>query len=176
LRVVEEIISRGKKCNAVQLNILNSDKKQWQLVHENGSYDVAFYFATPHIELNTWRSWSKDLFDRYCQYYLDNFQITVHLLLKHASKDCNKLVVVQPSTIFVEKPEQGTAEYAAAKAAMESMSLHLEAEHTSLSVITPRLARLRTDQTGALDSKQVDPALPAMIELVNECFLRLRGK
>jgi len=175
-RVVEEITSERKQCHAVQLNILNLDERQWQSVYENGPFDVVFYFATPHSELNPWRSWRKVLFNQYCQYYLDNFQITVQLLLKHAHGDRNKLVFVQPSTVFVEKPEAGTAEYAAAKAAMESMSMHLEAEHTLLSVITPRLARLQTDQTGALDLKQVDPVLPAMIELVNECFLRLRGK
>lgn len=76
------------------------------------------------------------------------------------------VTLVVPSTIYVANPEPGFAEYAAAKAAAEAAALEAKermgASGRRITLIQPRFARLRTDQTAqAGDAADVDLADPA---------------
>lgn len=169
-RVVKEITLKGKSCCAMPLNILQGDSLQWDHVFSHGPFDILLYFATPRIELNPWSSWRDDLFNQYCKYYINGFLMIAQRVENQLHK---KSLLMQPSTVFVDEPEEGTMEYSAAKSAMESISRHIEKEHAHLSVLTPRLPRLITDQTCGVDSLLVSETLPVMIDLANKCYLQL---
>ncbi|MBF0454830.1 MAG: SDR family NAD(P)-dependent oxidoreductase [Magnetococcales bacterium] len=171
LRVVDEITQEGGRARAVGLDVLSKDEEILRPLRAGEPFEALFYFATPRIDLNAWSPWRRDLFNHYCRYYLDGFLRLAQPLVEQSAQQKKRLVLVQPSTIFVQQPERGAAEYAAAKAALETMAAHLQASHTHLELLTPRLDRLRTDQTASLDESRCATALPVMIDLVNRALL-----
>jgi hypothetical protein len=79
-----------------------------------------------------------------------------------------RVTLVYPSTIFIDEPEKGFAEYATAKAAGEAVAQGLAASLPGCRVVISRLPRLKTDQTQSLnedDGLAAEP-LPVIAELV----------
>ncbi len=80
-----------------------------------------YYFASPHIESNRSSEWNAKLHEKFCLFYLQSFSEMVNFYAKKLS-DTDKLTILYPSTIFIEQPETGYAEYAVAKAGGEFVS------------------------------------------------------
>jgi hypothetical protein len=69
------------------------------------------------------------------------------------------LKIFYPSSVFVEEMPSNMGEYAAAKAAGETLCRFLQATNTALKIYNPRLPKLATDQTSSLViSNASDPA------------------
>jgi len=114
-----------------------------------------YYFATPPITVGDLHAFSGAAFTRYCRYYVDGFAHSARAA--HAAAG-GPLEVFYPSTVYLDEPRPGMAEYCAAKAAGETLARHLEAMLPRTRCHCPRLPRLRTDQTlGFLGERAPEP-------------------
>jgi hypothetical protein len=101
-----------------------------------------YYFATPFITASTEGAFSRDLFASFCDYYVTGFQrVAVHLINVGARR------LFYPSSVYIDELPPGLAEYAAAKAAGETLCSELEKTHRGVLCYKPRLPRMATDQT-----------------------------
>lgn len=113
---------------------------EWKLTH-------LYYFATPKIFDGRRGVFSEKLFDKFCNYYVKGFKRTIELVLQTSSSE---LRVLYPSTIAIDQLQTNLGEYTAAKIAGEQVSAFMTKTISGLHIITPRLHRMRTDQTMSL--------------------------
>ncbi len=102
------------------------------------------YFATASIGMNDVGQFDPVLFARYCAIYVEGFSRVVRVALKQAE---GPLRVFYPSTEYLDRPVTRAIEYAAAKAAGETVADQMAAAFPALKIHHPRLPRLPTDQT-----------------------------
>jgi hypothetical protein len=107
----------------------------------DGSYTHVYYFPAPRLRPNS-GSFNSGLYELYDKYFAKGMEA---LFEAYARKGAVRLL--QPSSVFVEAPERGFSEYAAAKAASEALGRELTAKYPSSMILTPRLPRVHTDQT-----------------------------
>lgn len=109
-------------------------------------FSHVYYFATPQIAKNTTGAWNAGLFAEFSTFYVRGFSEVVRAAARgHAG---TPVTALYPSTVFLDQPEKGFAEYCAAKAAGEVLCEHLALE-PGLVVHKPRLPRLQTDQNSS---------------------------
>jgi acyl dehydratase/NADP-dependent 3-hydroxy acid dehydrogenase YdfG len=148
-RVVEEVRAAGRRCRAVAFDVTQDTADLAARLGEGWAPSQLHYFATPFIEVDDPRSFSAERFNRFCAYYVQGFLETVRAL------PGTPRGVLYPSTVFLdaEAPPPGAAEYCAAKAAGEILCRHLGRLMEGTRFHTPRLPRMRTDQTlGVVDA------------------------
>jgi acyl dehydratase len=105
-----------------------------------------YFFATPPIKPQKQKIWDAGLFSRYCRFYVDAVtELTGRFLGAEES-----LTLFLPSTAYLDRPEAGFAEYAAAKAAAEAAATALASRYPDLTLRMPRMPRLSTDQTNGM--------------------------
>jgi acyl dehydratase len=164
LRVCSEAASLGRSCRAEQLDmdaLLGGHVPDWLA---SGSYTHVYYFASPHIVRNADSHWDANLFRAFARFYVDAFALLVQAM-QNKARGSAPLRVLYPSTVFVEQPESGFAEYAAAKAAGEALCDQLGARGGAR-FAKPRIPRMRTDQTSGLSNDAVEDPLPRMKDLL----------
>jgi nucleoside-diphosphate-sugar epimerase len=77
------------------------------------------------------------------------------------------VTLFNPSTIYLDEPDQSFAEYAAAKAASEALcNEYAGRPGIVLRVVAPRLPRLKTDQTNALQDDKLPSALDILLRVL----------
>jgi NAD(P)-dependent dehydrogenase (short-subunit alcohol dehydrogenase family) len=114
------------------------------------------YFATPHIFAGHGGRYSAELFRTFCDFYVNAFYATFASLPTVRR-------VLYPSTIAIDDPQPNLMEYAAAKAAGESLCRSLAAANPEIRIASPRFGRLNTDQTATLlNIRGADPAGPVL--------------
>ncbi|MFV0277723.1 MAG: SDR family NAD(P)-dependent oxidoreductase, partial [Parahaliea sp.] len=153
-RVAAEISAGGGACRVRQYDVLRGGTDLADSFDDGPVSDI-FYLASPLIEKSDGALWNPDLFGRYCQYYLQGLAQLLSGFAAQARYARSRLGVWSPSTIFLTQPEKGFQEYCAAKAAMESLTQHLAVQYPAWSCTAPRLPRLLTDQTGAVERSNV---------------------
>ncbi|MDR4521631.1 MAG: MaoC/PaaZ C-terminal domain-containing protein [Nitrosomonas sp.] len=159
--VTKEIIDGGGRCRAVSLDT-NALSEESQILFGTQLPTHIYYFASPHISLNRTRIWNAALFNQFCQFYLDAFAGLVSLYAGHASQSGVSLTFFYPSTVFIEKPEKGFAEYAVAKGAGEALCRQLEVRYPGIQFFMPRLPRMSTDQTSSIIPIKCESVLDVM--------------
>ena len=138
---------------------------QFKLEHALGDWQPALlgYFATPHIFAGHRGRYSAGLFRTFCEFYVNAFYATFASLPTVRR-------VLYPSTIAIEDPQPNMMEYAAAKAAGESLCRSLPAQRPDVRISCPRFGRLATDQTATLltasGAEPAGPVLAALRELM----------
>lgn len=137
----------------------------------SGGFTHLYYFATPAITKGLPQQWSQALFDRYQQFYVSGFMQLCQGLLAAGAVDAAGLRVLVPSSVFVDQPVRGFAEYGAAKAAGEAAAAHL-ALGGRVQVLMPRLPRLRTDQNSDPGDSEVQDPVPVMDRVLRELDAR----
>ena len=157
-RVASEIRQGGGVAKIRELNVLNAPDSVQALGDEGAPTDM-LYFATPFIAPGEDRSFSPELFDGYCKYYVHGFVRLAAALAPHGLRR-----VFFPSSVYVEDPPPNLAEYAAAKAAGEVACLGLEKAYPSLLISKPRLPRVATDQTVSLTGREADDPAPLILD------------
>jgi len=152
--VVNEINEQGGKAEYYQLNLLDDDLDFALDKFENLTH--CFNYASPRIMAEKSNSFNKGLFGIYSQFYVEGLDKIVQSFLK---KRKDELIVFYPSTAFIDFPQKGFSEYAAAKAAGEVLGKTLSKVHKNVKFHFSRLPPLRTDQTTALvPVKSEEPA------------------
>jgi len=126
-----------------------------------GTYTHIYYFAAPRLRANI-GPFNMDLFQFYNQYFVNGMA-----LLFEAYSRKTAVHLLQPSSLFVEIPERGFSEYATSKGASESLGRQLVAQYPSSVILTPRLPRVRTDQTQNVSNCNDTAAIlmPSLLEL-----------
>jgi len=161
-RVTQEIRSAGFKCNYLRFDATASEELA-------GQFETAwrpsqlYYFATPPISLETGEWFSPEKFHTFCRFYVNAFASTVGCVLRLGGTD---LSVLYPSTIFLERFQEHSTEYCAAKAAGELLCQHLERLFPPVRVYAPRLERMTTDQTSRLISIDAEDSLLGMLRAI----------
>ena len=163
-KVVAEIREFGGKADAFQLDITESEHRPLLGLCAGYRPTHVYFFATPPIRLVRGRSWNPQLFAAFCRFYVEGLAALMERI-DSAPGDIEPLHLFYPSTVFIERPPPGAAEYVAAKAAGEALCRSLAASRAHLSIRCPRLPPLKTDQTSSLIAAAGKPADPVPILL-----------
>ena len=150
-RVAEDIRSGGGTAVTQQFDATDPEATfgvaDWSPTH-------FFFFATPPIARAVKNRFSPDLFREFCSFYVDGVARLVDELVPRGL-----VGLYYPSSVFVDELPGNMGEYAAAKAAGESLCAFLEKSRPGFQAITPRLPKSATDQTASLvPAHNEDPA------------------
>lgn len=158
-RVCQDIAAGGGSCRAVQYDVRGVPSDQLA-----EPPDQIFYFASPAIVVSPSAVWRSDLFALYGEFYIEGFARVTDWAIKTRPSGAKELFIYYPSTVFLDAPIRGSAEYCAAKAAGEAMAAALRISWPGLQVVCPRLPRLLTDQTAAIRSVAIPTASDYMLK------------
>lgn len=157
-RVASEITRAGGAATCFPYDVLKDATKLPAIVRD-WRPSALCYFATPFIFSGAQGRFSAELFRRFCDFYVTGFYQTLI-----AAGDVKR--VLYPSSTAIEKPSPNLVEYAAAKAAGESLCRSLATADPERRLICPRFARLATDQTATLlRTSAADPVAPVLAAL-----------
>ncbi|MCX7097121.1 MAG: SDR family NAD(P)-dependent oxidoreductase [Methylococcales bacterium] len=157
-KVAADITAGGGMCSVIEMNVNALDTWPESLPLPTHIY----YFASPHIDANRSANWNIALFERFSAFYLTGLSQLVALCMQRVSS-ANAVTFFYPSSVFIDTPERGFAEYAVAKAAGEALCIQLKARYTNARFVLPRLPRMATDQTTSVISIQSESALDVML-------------
>jgi NAD(P)-dependent dehydrogenase (short-subunit alcohol dehydrogenase family)/acyl dehydratase len=129
-----------------------------------------YYFATPPIPSGGTGGFDQAAFDEMARVYVAGLWALVFAL--RSSAGGVPTTVFSPSSVYVERPPRGLAEYAAAKAAGEGASRALESEFPGIRVSTPRLPPMVTDQTAGVAALGPSESLRLVLDAVREAVAR----
>ena len=156
-RIRAEAGMLGRRCSTIQLDVaapIVIDSVGWLTAT---GFSHIYFFASPHISRNEAGHWNHELFERFCRIYVKAFGIVSEAILSGATSRDRPARFFFPSTVFLDDPENGFAEYCAAKAAGESLCDYLGNKYRAV-FSRPRLPRMRTDQTSGLsDADSAEP-------------------
>jgi FkbH-like protein len=103
-----------------------------------------------------------DKFHAFCNVYVDAFHSTFKVVATQLQR------VFYPSSVFVEETPPNMGEYAAAKAAAETLCHFLSSTHREIRFHIPRYPRLATDQTASLIAVDTGDAKTVVISSLRE--------
>ncbi|MGF1614383.1 MAG: SDR family NAD(P)-dependent oxidoreductase [Gammaproteobacteria bacterium] len=150
--VAAAITAHGGTASSTRFDVLSGSDTAPQ-----GPFTHIYYFASPRIVAGKRPPFDAELFKTYCAFFVDGLATLVSAM-------DGPITVFYPSTVFLDTPEKGFVEYAAAKAAGEALCRYLESERPDVTTRIVRLPRMRTDQTQAIFAlKANDLAEPADI-------------
>lgn len=142
LRVIKEITLNGGIAECFHLDVLSNEKNNLSMLLNNWVPTHLYYFATPFIFSGVKGIFSISLFNRFCDYYITGFLNIVEQLMRLGVRN-----FFYPSSVAIDELPLDMGEYAAAKIAGEMLCNFLKASNKDMSIYTPRLPRLSTDQT-----------------------------
>jgi NAD(P)-dependent dehydrogenase (short-subunit alcohol dehydrogenase family) len=128
-----------------------------------------YYLASPTIEKGDSNRWNRQLFTRFCDFYIDGLA-TLLQQVKQCGSDNRKRQLFIPSSVFLEQRVKGFNEYIAAKAAAEAFVQCFEKAQRNWKVVAPRLPRLHTDQTSSIKDTDEQHTLNVVIDQLRLSF------
>jgi len=165
--VIRDDIART--CGTERVSMLRYDamcEPEPQLAPLPTDFTHVYYCATIPIQGSGRKVYDRSLLDRFLAIYVDGFQKLLTHLRSTAPNEA--LQAFYPSSVFVEERPSQLTEYAMAKAAGEVLAADLARVDGKLSISTPRLPRVLTDQTATVppvpSSDPVDIMLPLLRE------------
>jgi acyl dehydratase len=164
-RVCAEAQEQRRSCSPKHLDVLVDEVSNLPDWLADTAYSHVYFFATPPIAKNATGLWDHALYERFVRVYVKAFELLVRKLLARHDGQRPPPRFMYPSSIFLDQPEKGFSEYAAAKAAGEMLCDYL-AQHYKTSFQHPRLPRMLTDQTISLLQLDARDPLPVMLALV----------
>jgi NAD(P)-dependent dehydrogenase (short-subunit alcohol dehydrogenase family) len=133
---------------------------------------LLLYFATPQIFRRRVSDFSHEMLADFRRYYVDGFE----RVFKAAKESGHLRAALNPSTIALDQPIDQLVEYAAAKGEAEAASRALmEQAGGRISILTPRLPRILTDQTNAVVHKAAADPVAILMPLLQE-MVALRAR
>lgn len=158
--VATEIRQAGGACEVMPYDVLHPAG-----LGDVGSIDSCYYFATAKIFQRKSALFEPDKFRVFLDYYADGFSNLCAALPKRAA---GKVAIFYPSTTALDAETAGTAEYAMAKAAGETLVNQLNAFMPGVHAISRRLPRIATDQTATVGVASAQNALDVLLPIVHE--------
>lgn len=157
----------GRICHTLPLDVTRLPDTAGLASLATGRFTHLYYFATPAIAKGQPQQWSEALFERFQQFYVRGLMQLGLGLVGTQATGAGPLRVLVPSSVFIDRPVRGFAEYGAAKAAGEAAALHL-ALTGKARVLMPRLPRLRTDQNSDATDPEVQDPVPVMLKVLHD--------
>jgi acyl dehydratase/NAD(P)-dependent dehydrogenase (short-subunit alcohol dehydrogenase family) len=149
-------------------SVLRYDVQEEPLAQLSGLEDdinQLYYFSTPHIAHQRQAIFTSQLFERFCQFYINGFHSLCAAL---QSRERKRLSVFYPSSVFVDDWPRGMLEYTMAKATGELLCAEMNRLAGGIRVVVRRLPRLLTDQTAAVMSSDNIDAFEILLPIVRE--------
>ena len=162
-RVVAEIAASGKRCVAFHCDSSQPEVLFAELDQRNLIPTHVYYFASPKIFVKKGVLYSPSLFQQFAAAYVEG---VFKLYRACRARQAGRLRLFYPSTTAIDDPVKDLAEYAAAKAAGETLCHYLVNQDRQLSVLIKRLPRLMTDQTVTLVPFPASPPFDILLDLI----------
>ncbi|MBF0383947.1 MAG: hypothetical protein HQL69_23265 [Magnetococcales bacterium] len=167
-RLVQSEIHAGHgNCEVMEFNVLKPSFEQMSSLFSGLPPSNLYYFATPPIRFNNSGTWNAELYATYHAYFVEGYSKTIETMLKCWPDSNQGLTIFNPSSIFLDKPESGAAEYIVAKGAAEAYGQYLNGITPNITVHNVRLPRISTDQTSGVDSDKLQDPLQIMLEVLS---------
>ena len=163
-RVASEIREGGGRCGAFRLDVTSPPTERPGVPAGWAPTDI-YYFASPHIDIRPGEPWNAGLFARFCDVYVAGLARSLAAIDMWFGI-AQPLKLFYPSSVFLDVPVRGAAEYAAAKAAGEQLCHNLTVTRRGLTAEWPRLPRMLTDQTTGLKASQTQAPLDVMLGIL----------
>lgn len=160
-KIVDEILAGGGKADCHSVDVRNpaeSFNSNWPAL---SFFTHLYYYATPHITPGMRGEFNEELFNRFCIYYV----IGLAEVIKTLCQKCQELrFVFYPSSDYITEIPDNLGEYAAAKAASETLCRYLNQTLPGINIHSPRLPRLATDQTISLTTIDRSDPVPILLK------------
>ena len=161
-RVAAEIAAAGGRCATLHYDVRAPARAQLASL---GAVDSCYYFATPKIFRRKSAVFEDARLQEFLAFYVAGFS---DLCAALTTSDDRKIAVFYPSTVAIDQPLAGTAEYAMAKIAGETLADHLTRFTPNIRVLSRRLPRILTDQTATVGVASAHNALDVLLPVVRE--------
>jgi hypothetical protein len=170
-RVVADIKSAGGLCEAMVIDAAHPEMLSGTLKgrHRNS----LFFFATPRISRQDAKGYQTELYAQFNAMYSLSFERIVRLL---SAQSTEKVWALYPSTVYVDAPPPGFAEYADAKKQAEELCTRLNSELTNFHAMIERFPRMMTDQTLSLIPQKSEASLPLVLRAIRRLNTLMTGK
>ena len=165
-RVAKDIVDNGGKCDALMLNVLSPELDLNGAANEKPITHI-YYFASPLIEKSDSIIWSEMIFRKFTDFYISGLADLLEIFVKIPAYRKSGMTVFIPSTIYLDEPQKGFAEYIAAKAATEAFIKQFAYKYPTFKFIAPRLPRMMTDQTSGVANDSPLHAAEIMIKAIS---------
>lgn len=129
----------------------------------NRNFTHLYYFATPKIFRQGAEVYAPGEFREFVEYYLDGFAQLMQWAASVA--DEGGLRAIYPSSIALNTRPPGMTAYTMAKAAGEVLVRDL-GEALRITILTPRLPRILTDQTATVPPQPAEDAVDVMLPIL----------
>ena len=159
--IVEQIKQGGGDATCLAFNVLDPNSLSKKDFESYWAPTHLYYFATPMIFQGKKNSFSSELFQKFCDYYVSGFFNTFQIF--HGLGD-GLQGIFYPSTVFIDDLPTNMAEYIAAKSAGESLCTLLRKKYASMNIYSPRLPKTATDQTASLIPVDIKDPAPLMLK------------
>ena len=166
--VVREIRKWGGRCDALTLDVRRLGDKIERIFSRRTAPRTIYYFATPQIFAKRRDFFSRDLLQRFIDYYVGAFTAIIDAA---ASRSGVKLNIFYPSTVAVTEAPRELAEYAMAKRLAEEVCAFYNAHSDKIKIVVERLPRIKTDQTAVLFEIPAETSLSVMLPIVRRVEL-----
>lgn len=150
-RVADEIARDARRPAIAHYNALEGTMSD-EMAAFCASASNLYYLASPTIAKSDSNKWDRQLFARYCDFYIDGLATLLQQFIRRDANSALQLFI--PSSVFLEQNIKGFDEYIAAKSAAEAFVNCFATNHHNCTVAAPRLPRLYTDQTSGV--KNID--------------------
>lgn len=166
-RVAADIIANGGECDMLMYNVLCPVLDTKDLLG-NDRITHIYYFASPLIEKSDSLIWSEKLFQKFTAFYISGLAGLLEVFVKTPEYRKNGVVIFIPSTIYLDEPQSGFAEYIAAKAATEAFIKQFVFKYPAFKFLSPRLPRMMTDQTSGVANDKPLHAAEIMLHAISQ--------
>lgn len=163
-RLAAELTAGGADAGCFAYDVLG-DAADLSIRLAGWSPTLLCYFATPFISAGAERRFAESRFENFCRYYVGGFASAFDAARRPGS---SLKRVLYPSTVYVDELPLNLGEYAAAKAAAETLCRFLAKAHPEVQFGCPRLPRLATDQTASLIRTELPEPAPVLLAALRE--------
>lgn len=164
-RIVAELAALGRTVSALQYDVAHPE----QLPAAARTPTVLAYFPTPPVFVGG-RTFDEALLQRFRAVSVHGLQATFEACDGPALRG-----LLFPSSVAVEQPPAGLAEYASAKQEAEVWCADLAAARPGLAVVVPRLPRMATDQTATVVPVEAADPVEVLLPLLHTVAARAQG-
>jgi NAD(P)-dependent dehydrogenase (short-subunit alcohol dehydrogenase family) len=130
-----------------------------------------YYFATPRIFVRRQPPFDSAVFERFAAFYVSGFARVCEAVRSVVPS----LDVFYPSTTAIDEGHPELTEYAAAKAAGETLCRVMTASTPGLRILVRRLPRVTTDQTASIMAARALDPIDALLPVIRDMHSRVGG-
>jgi len=164
--VVDDVVSHGGKARALRCDVSGPmDAALLAFVAFKPTH--VYFFATPYIFSGQKDTFLYVKFQGFSGYYIDAFNKILQPLIAAGTRN-----FFYPSTVAIDEMPAAMGEYTVAKAAAEAYCKWMTQNRPQLTIFTPRLPRLATDQTVSVlnvDNRDSDVMIEYISAFLAQC-------